>query len=79
MAIYMLTILRKKSRQLLFSFKLISTQLLTLKYKKKINLLLTILYSALNNKNYLQWGTNTTKIQILITLTLVYLQCAVHI
>ena len=57
---------------------IIATQLLTSQYKK-IYKLLIVLYSAPNNKQYLQWGTNTTKIQILITFTLVYLQYAFHI
>ena len=47
---------------LLLLFFINATQLLTLQYKKN-----TVL--CCNNKYYLQWGTNTTKIQIRISLT----------
>ena len=46
-----------------FFFFFNATQLLTLQYKKKNTVL------CCNNKYYLQWGTNTTKIQIRISLT----------
>ena len=54
-------------KELINKLFLIATQLLTLQYKKLNITNNTVLCS--NNKHNLQWNTNTTKIQILKTLT----------